>query len=778
MATARAKEEPQKMTDDAELIDRRHWMKASTIAAVGMVAGGGSAASRLARGATSVESEMTCVRDHLGKPAFFLQGKPYAKPVFETYAPSQKYFDQFAAAGSDVFSFSVSFGLYNYTQPMWTGPDAWDFREFDERVGRVLKASPSGWIMPRIYLGTPAWWLEQNPEELQILHDGSTVYPASVNTPVRKNQPFASLASRRWRDQASEGLRKLIQHAESSNYADRMFGYMVTGLFTEEWYHWSSGSELLADYSPHMVRAFQDWLRDKYGDDDSLRRAWRQDVSFQQVGVPTKAERVGDSTQAFRDPQRDMPVIDYYLFYNDIIPDTINHFLGVAKRACNNRRAVGTFYGYQFEFNGNPEFGHNALGRLLQSPHLDFLMVTASYANRELGTGADYMRSPMTSVALRGKLWHHDNDTVGHLFYQRHPQPPSKEVLAEGDRLGATTTAEETIWKQRRGAGFVLGAGAYQSFFDLHGGYFDAPEVMEEVARLNRVFDKSIDDDRTSCAEVLVVTDEASCAYATFNSLLLEQSLRMPQPALTKIGAPHDSILLEDLQRVDLDRYKLIVFLNAYVISPELQQFINRRVLTDGRTVLWFTAPGLFSDGGTHRDSLQDITGIELSIVRDAPLVASWMELVECDDPLREDLARQGVRRMGHGTRCYPSIRLDDVHARIVARLAGAATPGLVTKDLANCRSIYGITPALPPYVFRSIARAAGVHIYVDRDDTLYASQSYLTVAADGAGPRTVRLPQPCEIWDPFSGEQLAANTREFRQTLQDKQTLLLRLTR
>jgi hypothetical protein len=44
------------------------------------------------------------------------------------------------------------------------------------------------------------------------------------------------------------------------------------------------------------------------------------------------------------------------------------------------------------EFGGDPEFGHNALGRLLRSKHLDFAVVTASYFDRTLGPGADYAR--------------------------------------------------------------------------------------------------------------------------------------------------------------------------------------------------------------------------------------------------------------------------------------------------------------------------------------------------------------------------------------------------
>ena len=65
-------------------------------------------------------------------------------------------------------------------------------------------------------------------------------------------------------------------------------------------------------------------------------------------------------------------------------------------------------------------------------------------------------------------------------------------------------TPQETIWQYRRGAGFVLGNGIYQSFFDLHGGYFDDPALMAEVQRLNRVLDDSKQYDCSSVAEILV----------------------------------------------------------------------------------------------------------------------------------------------------------------------------------------------------------------------------------------------------------------------------------
>ena len=50
--------------------------------------------------------------------------------------------------------------------------------------------------------------------------------------------------------------------------------------------------------------------------------------------------------------------------------------------------------------------------------------------------------------------------------------------------LGYTDTAQKTTWMYRRAMGFALCNGAYESFFDLHGGYYDDPNLMDEVKSL------------------------------------------------------------------------------------------------------------------------------------------------------------------------------------------------------------------------------------------------------------------------------------------------------
>jgi len=721
-----------------------------------------------------------------GAPTFTVDARPFAVPCFETYAPEEKYYRQFAASGVKLFSFNANAAAcdYGHSKPTWTAPETWDYSGFDERADRVLAADPHALLLPRVNLGTPRWWLTAHPDDLEVLDGGGTLYrQPNINTTIPKDRPFPSLASPLWRRDIGDALRRLVRHIQTSKYADHVFGYMLTGLDTEEWYHWSSGSHQLAGYSRHTRRAFQEWLRRRYGDVASLRLAWsRPDITFDTVEVPSRCERYDAAAGTFRDPTRAMNVIDFYLFYNDLVPETIDSFARIVREETGGRQVIGAFYAYMYEFRGDPEYGHNALGRLNSSANLDFVMVTSSYGYRSTGTGGEYERAPSYSVRLHGKLWYHDNDVISFLA------PQVLRRVGFGDQnswetnlqhhlsvLGYAGTVEGTRWMYRRSLGFALCHGMYQSYFDLHGGYYDHPELMAEVARLNRVAQASLYYDRSSVSEVLIVADEASCAYATYANPMVGDSLLSPQPALIKMGAPADHILLDDLERLNTDRYKLAIVLNAYHLSDDQRGLIRRKLLGSGRWVLWCYAPGTFNGSRRSVEGMRELTGLRIVPSEDTGFAAPRVQVLRGASPLSKRLERLADSPMGPQGKICSLFRVEDPSAVALGVLPGSSQVTLAMKAMSDWTSLYAVTPSLPPTFYRELARAAGVHIYNDRDDTLYANASFITLHANGAGQRTLRIPRPGQVVDIVEDKMLASRAAKLSLDLQHGQTLLLR---
>ena len=747
----------------------------------------------VAAGTHEIPGPVTAVAEHNGLPTLMIDGKPHAATPFTTYVPRQKYFEQFSAAGTDIFCPMVNVGSepYWHTTPVWVGERVWDYSEFEETVGMILAANPDALLMPRIHIAEPEWWRQKYPDDLVVFDDGqrrttSRFHPYRL-WPAKKSRRHGTIASGRWRRDLGMSLRRLLRHIHESDYAQNIVGYKINGLNTEEWYYFlpfgregQPGSQL-GDYSQPNLERFRGWLKKKYGSNKSLRAAWNQeDVTLNSATIPTIAQRAaGQDERPFRDPSREMNVIDFYQFYNELIPETIDFFAGIIKKETQGRKAVGTFYAYLFEFSGRYDTGHMAVEKLLQSDNIDFISVTASYGKRLLGGGGSILRSPHTSLRLHGKLWKEDNDTVSFLFPKVSRQIGDNEWERSKVVFAATDTPEQSRWIYLRGAGFALGNGVDQVMFDLHGGYFDDPRLMAAVAEINTMSNRSASHDRTSVAEVLVVADEVSTFYTTMNCALLRQNLYDPPYRMIKMGTPYDCIYVNDLSIVDMSRYKLVIFLNAFHLTADQRAVIKQQVITPGRTILWCSDVGQFSGAESTPEVLAEMTGINLVRSPNAALGVPQIKLKAntggFTDPLVD--SESGVMIGPDQASCYP-VAVRDPQAKSLGVSPHSGEPNLAEKIFDGTRSVYAITASLPSRFYRELARSAGVHIYNDRDDTLYVSHDYLTVNADGAGVRSLKFPHRVNIYDAVNEESLANDVLEFDLSLQDMETRIIRLER
>jgi hypothetical protein len=142
--------------------------------------------------------------------------------------------------------------------------------------------------------------------------------------------------------------------------------------------------------------------------------------------------------------------------------------------------------------------------------------------------------------------------------------------------------------------------------------------------------------------------------------------------------------------------------------------------------------------------------------------------------PLKVALADGG--EYGTDQALAPVVWADEPQAEVLGTLAGSDRAGLVVKRLDGWTSVFSAAPVLPAELLRKFARDAGVHIYVDSDDTVYANQSLLALFVDQGGPRTIRLPERATVEDLFSGVTVAEGATEFRVDMVGEATRIWRI--
>ena len=98
--------------------------------------------------------------------------------------------------------------------------------------------------------------------------------------------------------------------------------------------------------------------------------------------------------------------------------------------------------------------------------------------------------------------------------------------------------------------------------------------------------------------------------------------------------------------------------------------------------------------------------------------------LIEPQDPLAAGLIASKPLGFPH-LAVSPMFYADDPGARVAGRLLGSGRPGLVVKPMDGWTSIYSAAMHLPPALIRNIVRAAGVHVWIETDDAIYADNQF-----------------------------------------------------
>lgn len=270
----------------------------------------------------------------------------------------------------------------------------------------------------------------------------------------------------------------------------------------------------------------------------------------------------------------------------------------------------------------------------------------------------------------------------------------------------------------KREAAFALVNHASWWWFDMWGGWYQEPQTQQLIKRLQEVAARYLEDRSPSAAETLLVADPQSAYYVNEKMPHASAMARQFRDKINRTGAPVDVCSFNDLPTIDLSRYKAVFLPAMLLITPERAEMLKKHVLTKRRTVAWVYAPGI-CDGKTL-------------------------------DP--------GRVKLWTGTEYK--------------------TPGPATVAMNGWTSVYAFEyGTMTPEVLKAIMKRAGVHLYTDGPEPVYANQRLLAIHTKDGGEKTVRLPRSCsKVIDVIRGATVAQNASEFVYRFATPDTALFEL--
>jgi hypothetical protein len=293
------------------------------------------------------------------------------------------------------------------------------------------------------------------------------------------------------------------------------------------------------------------------------------------------------------------------------------------------------------------------------------------------------------------------------------------------------------------------------------------------LRRFREIGEFALRTDRTPSAEIAVLLDDESFFYETVKSdldfpLIFKQRLT----GLPRLGAPYDLYMLDDFIEGRLRPYKLYIFLNAIRLDETRRSALKKELRRGGRVAVWIYAPG-YIDEVPSLENMQDLTGFRFG-KNDHPW-PSHLSITEFSHPATADLSQDLF--WGSDGRLGPQFYVDDPDARTLGQAVfaqGTCKPGYTVKEFPDWTSIYIAVPNIPSSVLRGIARYAGVHLYGDKGDVLYATRDLLGVHTVAGGKRTFLLPREVEIvYDLFGKAMIAQDVDSFEVDLKPATTAI-----
>ncbi len=708
-------------------------------------------------------------------PLFFSiaasSGSPYAESTYNVLRDTYN-------SGIRFFAPIVTIKTFNKDGHM-------DMRLLDDMMAQLLAAAPESYFLLRLAIPAPPALPASEKFHVVRKQGGEAALAGYEDTKIETSYD-ASLASARYKEYAAEEMKMIIGHFKSQGYGRRVLGVLVTGGGYElNWGQPGPRPDYKIDASPAQIKFFGDYLRRKYSTVEALRKAWGVPAAdFDNPHLPDIEERSVSDFAGFKDPSKpeSRRILDFLEVYPHEGEDiALSIFDSVQAEAPNS------FFGLFDLFSLNTEWATISPGvcvsdkfPILRHPAPKFIGGIFSYHDRMAGGVSACTTVPWASVRMHGKMMLQEVDMVTQYNKGNVSELCYEDAAASMRREFANTFMIEhnAMW-----------------YFDMGytGPWFNKPILLDEISIQLRVGDSALGLERKNTSEVLVVLDLHSLKYSgvsvkqlapgenppfysienvmNYSTLVIESMMRM--------GAPKDFIMKEDFPTKN--GYKLYIFPTLFYCDDDDRLRI-RKLVEEGAVCLIMGPAGLIDDKSASLSNMERLLGIKVKV--DGPQMLNAF-MIKSANPLSDGLS--GKETIGGGSYrdaldkqfipYWHRFFLDDTVPQdgleILAKYPDGK-PAMGVKRIGKGAIIYSAVPLTHPMVYRNVAKFAGVHVYLDTDDALYADGNFILVHTKDAGKKKLKLRVKAhEIREVFSGDVIGRDLDEFEVDLPGKRTML-----
>jgi hypothetical protein len=197
-----------------------------------------------------------------------------------------------------------------------------------------------------------------------------------------------------------------------------------------------------------------------------------------------------------------------------------------------------------------------------------------------------------------------------------------------------------------------------------------------------------------------------------------------------KSGVVFDPVHIRDLERIDLSPYRAVVFGNCYLLDEQQIIFVRDSVAREGRTLVWFYAPG-YTDGA-HLDAgrISRVTGIRVSQA-DSSLSPEILLSLPGDTAISY---RTGTAAIA------PLFTVVDPSVEVFGRFKDSGRPAVARKVFDNHTAWYVALPNTATEPLKYILRNSGAHVYTTQGDIIYAGGGILIMHTKEGGDHSLTL--------------------------------------